>query len=103
MKNERGIGNMPKQEIKRVKENRSMKWKKLVAFTLALSMFGSTAGYAAPMRAEAAETNTDSSYQEPWDNTMIPGLLSKTSSGVDKTKFTHQEWTGNEYTDVEGR
>lgn len=79
-----------------------MKWKKLVAFTLALSMFGSTAGYAAPMRAEAAETNTDSSYQEPWDNTMIPGLLSKTSSGVDKTKFTHQEWTGNEYTDVDG-
>ena len=80
-----------------------MKWKKMLAFTLALSMFGSTAVYTAPMQAKAAETNTNSAYQDPWKNSNIPSLISKKDSNVNEGKFTHQEWTGNEYTDVDGK
>lgn len=79
-----------------------MKWKKVLSLTLAFSMLAGTAAVGAvPVEAEAA-SNVSDSYQDPWNNTSIPGLTSKTSSNVNDTKFTHKEWTGTQYEDVNG-
>ncbi|MDD6065260.1 MAG: hypothetical protein PUD04_01630, partial [Firmicutes bacterium] len=84
-----------------------MKWKKVMAFTLALSMVAGQAVCAAPAAEAAAVTaetasNTNASYTDPWTSTNVPKQTSKTTSDVDKIKFTHQEWTGNTYDDVDG-
>ena len=80
-----------------------MKWKKVLALTLAFSMVAGTGVYAAPT-AKAAETesNIQAGYTEPWTAAAIPEMTSKVSSNVDDTKFTHEEWTGTTYTDVNG-
>lgn len=83
-----------------------MKWKKVLSGVLAFSMIASTAAYAAPISAQAAgegqeaESNTVAGYTDPWNTAEIPELQSKVSPNVDDTKFTHKEWTGTEYTDV---
>ena len=84
-----------------------MKWRKVMALTLALSMVAGQAVYAAPTAeatAQAAETasNTNASYADPWTNVNVPKQTSKTTTDVDKIKFTHKEWTGTTYTDVDG-
>ena len=87
-----------------------MKWRKVMAFALALSMVAGQAVCAAPAAeatAEAAETaetasNTSADYTDPWTNANVPQQTSKTTSDVDKIKFTHKEWTGTTYTDVDG-
>ena len=85
-----------------------MKWRKILSGVLAFSMIAGTAVYAAPTAVQAAgesrgaETNTAAGYTDPWNSTAIPELTSKVSSGVEDTKFTHKEWTGTTYTDVNG-
>ena len=76
-----------------------MKWRKVMAFALALSMVAGQAVCAAPAAeatAEAAETaetasNTSADYTDPWTNANVPQQTSKTTSDVDKIKFTHKE------------
>ena len=83
-----------------------MKWRKAMAFVLALSMAAGQAVMAAPVSGsvQAGETasNTNADYQDPWDGSAAVRAASKTTSDVDKIKFTHQEWTGNTYEDVDG-
>ena len=84
-----------------------MKWRKVIALALALSMVAGQALCAAPAAEAAAATaetasNTNASYTDPWTNTNVPTQTSKTTSDVDKIKFTHQEWTGNTYDDGDG-
>lgn len=86
-----------------------MKWRKVMAFSLAASMIAGQAVSAAPA-AEAAirvctadsKSNTNASYTDPWTKTAVPNQAAKVTSDVDKTKFTHKEWTGETYTDVDG-
>lgn len=82
-----------------------MKWKKVLSLTLAFSMVAGTFLSAAPaMEAEAAETesNTGEGYTDPWTNTQIPEIESKKDDDVDEQKFTHKEWTGETYEDLDG-
>lgn len=79
-----------------------MKWKKVQSMALAFFIAAGTMGQAAPSVVKAEEANIVSGYQDPWNNHTIPKLLPKTDPDVEKKKFTHQEWTGNDYTDVEG-
>ena len=71
-----------------------MKWRKVIALALALSMVAGQAVCAAPAAeaAVAAETasNTNASYTDPWTSTNVPKQTSKTTSDVEKIKFTHQ-------------
>lgn len=85
-----------------------MKWRKVLSGMLALSMIAGSAASAAPMSVQAAgesqtaESNTASGYTDPWNSAAAAELESKVSPNVDSTKFTHQEWTGTTYTDVNG-
>lgn len=85
-----------------------MNWKKVLSSVLAFSMVASTVAYAAPITAQAAgesreaASNTEEGYQDPWGDAAAPGLEAKKSPDVDKIKFTHKEWTGTSYTDVDG-
>lgn len=49
-----------------------------------------------------SKSNTNASYTDPWTKTAVPNQAAKVTSDVDKTKFTHKEWTGETYTDVDG-
>lgn len=83
-----------------------------MAFSLAASMIAGQAVSAAPAAEAASESalqtqadsksNTNASYTDPWTKTAVPNQAAKVTSDVDKTKFTHKEWTGETYTDVEG-
>lgn len=89
-----------------------MKWRKVMAFSLAASMIAGYAVSAAPAAEAASESalqtqadsksNTNASYTDPWTKTAVPNQAAKVTSDVDKTKFTHKEWTGETYTDVDG-
>lgn len=89
-----------------------MKWRKVMAFSLAASMIAGQAVSAAPAAEAASESalqtqadgtsNTNASYTDPWTKTTVPNQAAKVRSDVDKTKFTHKEWTGETYTDVDG-
>lgn len=89
-----------------------MKWRKIMAFSLAASMIAGQAVSAAPAAEAASESalqtqadsksNTNASYTDPWTKTAVPNQAAKVTSDVDKTKFTHKEWTGETYTDVDG-
>lgn len=89
-----------------------MKWRKVMAFSLAASMIAGQAVSAAPAAEAASESalqtqadsksNTNASYTDPWTKTAVPNQVAKVTSDVDKTKFTHKEWTGETYTDVDG-
>ena len=89
-----------------------MKWRKVMAFSLAASMIAGQAVSAAPAAEAASESalqtqadsksNTNASYTDPWTKTAVPNQAAKETSDVDKTKFTHKEWTGETYTDVDG-
>ena len=89
-----------------------MKWRKVMAFSLAASMTAGQAVSAAPAAEAASESalqtqadsksNTNASYTDPWTKTAVPNQAAKVTSDVDKTKFTHKEWTGETYTDVDG-
>lgn len=89
-----------------------MKWRKVMAFSLAASMIAGQAVSAAPAAEAASESalqtqadsksNTNASYTDPWTKTAVPNQDAKVTSDVDKTKFTHKEWTGETYTDVDG-
>lgn len=89
-----------------------MKWRKVMAFSLAASMIAGQAVSAAPAAEAASESalqtqadsksNTNASYTDPWTETAVPNQAAKVTSDVDKTKFTHKEWTGETYTDVDG-
>ena len=89
-----------------------MKWRKVMAFSLAASMIAGQAVSAAPAAEAASESalqtqadsksNTNASYTDPWTKTAVPNHAAKVTSDVDKTKFTHKEWTGETYTDVDG-
>ncbi|MEF2686559.1 MAG: glycoside hydrolase family 2 TIM barrel-domain containing protein [Lachnospiraceae bacterium] len=89
-----------------------MKWRKVMAFSLAASMIAGQAVSAAPAAGAASESalqtqadsksNTNASYTDPWTKTAVPNQAAKVTSDVDKTKFTHKEWTGETYTDVDG-
>ena len=88
-----------------------MKWRKVMAFSLAASMIAGQAVSAAPAAEAASESalqtqadsksNTNASYTDPWTKTAVPNQAAKVTSDVDKTKFTHKEWTGETYTDVD--
>jgi len=86
-----------------------MNWRKVLSCVLALSMVTGTAAYAAPVSVQAAgesraaESNTTAGYTDPWSDAAMPALESKVSPNVDAVKFTHEEWTGTEYTDVDGK
>lgn len=81
-----------------------MKWRKVMAFSLAASMIAGQAVSAAPAAEAASESalqtqadsksNTNASYTDPWTKTAVPNQAAKVTSDVDKTKFTHKEWTG---------
>lgn len=83
-----------------------------MAFSLAASMIAGQAVSAAPAAEAASESalqtqadsksNTNASYTDPWTKTAVPNQTAKVTSDVDKTKFTHKEWTGETYTDVDG-
>ena len=83
-----------------------------MAFSLAASMIAGQAVSAAPAAEAASESalqtqadsksNTNASYTDPWTKTAVPNQAAKVTSDVDKTKFTHKEWTGETYTDVDG-
>lgn len=89
-----------------------MKWRKVMTFSLAASMIAGQAVSAAPAAEAASESalqtqadsksNTNASYTDPWTKTAVPNQAAKVTSDVDKTKFTHKEWTGETYTDVDG-
>ena len=89
-----------------------MKWRKVMAFSLAASMIAGQAVSAAPAAEAASESalqtqadsksNTNASYTDPWTKTAVPNQAAKVTSDVDKTSFTHKEWTGETYTDVDG-
>lgn len=89
-----------------------MKWRKVMAFSLAASMIAGQAVSAAPAAEAASESalqtqadsksNTNASYTDSWTKTAVPNQAAKVTSDVDKTKFTHKEWTGETYTDVDG-
>ncbi len=81
-----------------------MKWRKVLSLALAFSMVASTAVYAAPQANEEAVSVEPNAMRaaDPWTNTNIPKLNSKVDENVNKTKFTHKEWTGTQYTDVDG-
>lgn len=89
-----------------------MKWRKVMAFSLAASMIAGQAVSAAPAAEAASESalqtqadsksNINASYTDPWTKTAVPNQAAKVTSDVDKTKFTHKEWTGETYTDVDG-
>ena len=81
-----------------------MKRRNVMAFALALSMIAGQAVYAAPVAQAVNETaeNVNASYADPWTNFDVPKQLSKTTGDVDKIKFTHKEWTGTTYDDVDG-
>lgn len=89
-----------------------MKLRKVMAFSLAASMIAGQAVSAAPAAGAASESalqtqadsksNTNASYTDPWTKTAVPNQAAKVTSDVDKTKFTHKEWTGETYTDVDG-
>ena len=89
-----------------------MKWRKVMAFSLAASMIAGQAVSAAPVAEAASESalqtqadsksNINASYTDPWTKTAVPNQAAKVTSDVDKTKFTHKEWTGETYTDVDG-
>lgn len=89
-----------------------MKWRKVMAFSLAASMIAGQAVSAAPAAEAASESalqtqadsksNTNASYTDPWTKTAVQNQAAKVTSDVDKTKFTHKEWTGETYTDVDG-
>ena len=89
-----------------------MKWRKVMAFSLAASMIAGQAVSAAPAAEAASESalqtqadsksNTNASYTDPWTKTAVPNQAAKVTSDVDKTKFTHKEWIGETYTDVDG-
>lgn len=81
-----------------------MKWRKVMAFSLAASMIAGQAVSAAPAAEAASESalqtqadsksNTNASYTDPWTKTAVPNQAAKVTSDVDKTKFTHKEWNG---------
>lgn len=83
-----------------------------MAFSLAASMIAGQAVSAAPVAEAASESalqtqadsksNINASYTDPWTKTAVPNQAAKVTSDVDKTKFTHKEWTGETYTDVDG-
>lgn len=89
-----------------------MKWRKVMAFSLAASMIAGQTVSVAPAAEAASESalqtqadsksNTNASYTDPWTKTAVPNQAAKVTSDVDKTKFTHKEWTGETYTDVDG-
>lgn len=85
-----------------------MNWRKVLSCVLTLSMVAGTVAYAAPVsvqaadESQAAESNTEAGYADPWSDAAMPALESKVSPNVDAAKFTHKEWTGTEYTDVDG-
>ena len=53
-------------------------------------------------RRTGSKCSTNASYTDPWTKTAVPNQAAKVTSDVDKTKFTHKEWTGETYTDVDG-
>ena len=77
-----------------------MKWRKVMAFSLAASMIAGQAVSAAPAAEAASESalqtqadsksNTNASYTDPWTKTAVPNQAAKVTSDVDKTKFTHK-------------
>lgn len=89
-----------------------MKWRKVMAFSLAASMIAGQAVSAAPAAEAASESALQTQetvsptpmpgYTDPWTKTAVPNQAAKVTSDVDKTKFTHKEWTGETYTDVDG-
>ncbi|MEY8391219.1 glycoside hydrolase family 2 TIM barrel-domain containing protein [Lachnospiraceae bacterium 45-W7] len=87
-----------------------MRWKKMLSGVLAFSMTASLTLYAAPISVNAASergtgTNTEAGYEDPWkEGAAVSASDGKTVSGdVGAAKFTHREWTGTEYTDLNGQ
>ncbi len=86
-----------------------MKWRKALSLTLAMSMIAGPMAGAVPKTAEAAEerateqgSNVNQNYVQPWSNGTIPKLSAKKTLNVGFNRFTHKEWTGQEYEDVDG-
>lgn len=80
-----------------------MKWRKVLSLALAFSMVTGGILPAAPVAAEAAESNTKAGYTDPWSaSAAAEKLTSKKSGNVNDAKFTHEEWTGNEYQNPSG-
>lgn len=84
-----------------------MKWKKIVSGVLAFSMVAGSVMNAAPISVSAATesraaSNTADGYKDPWTKAALPQMASKESGNVDDAKFTHKEWTGTTYEDVNG-
>lgn len=78
-----------------------MKWRKVMAFSLAASMIAGQAVSAAPAAEAASESalqtqadsksNTNASYTDPWTKTAVPNQAAKVTSDVDKTKRSKQQ------------
>ena len=84
-----------------------MKWKKIISGILAFSMVAGSVVSAAPIAVSAAnedhtESNTADGYADPWTSAPLPQMESKVSGNVDGLKFTHKEWTGTTYEDLDG-
>lgn len=88
-----------------------MKGNKMLSGVLALSMIVSNAplmnGMARTAHAAGEEqvlqaTNLAEGYTDPWNRSDIPALEAKAGVDVDAIKFTHEEWTGNEYVNPAG-
>lgn len=84
-----------------------MKWKKIISGVLAFSMVAGSVVSAAPIAVSAAnesrtESNTADGYADPWTSAPLPQMESKVSGNVDGLKFTHKEWTGTTYEDLDG-
>lgn len=82
-----------------------MKWRKALSLTIAFSMVAGTfLGAIPPVEAEAAqEGNTNPDYADPWHSFDIPEMAAVPDTNMDEVKFTHQEWTGTQYQDVDGQ
>ena len=79
--------------------------KKLIATVLASAVFITGIQVTTLKAPEASAAGDNVAWEkEIYDQTLpLPDLTSITDNSVDKTKFTHNEWTGNQYTDVDGR
>ena len=78
-----------------------MRLKKFLALALAVAMSVSSVAYAAPQDASYAAPAKEGAGI-PWTDAAPPVLTAKQSGNVDTVKFTHKEWTGTEYADVNG-
>lgn len=87
--------------------------KKLGSLLLAFHLLASAAVSAAPVEAASkpelsVRTETKASQgasageDVPWTDASIPNLVSKVDGSVNTVKFTHQEWTGTTYQDLDG-